>query len=139
MRLKGDDVTDFLKQFFSWWNGQTWGLRLYTWRKGEFVGEDEFGNRYFRAPSALPRSIAERRWVVYKGYAEASIIPPGWHGWMHHRDANPPGNYKPREWEKPHQPNLTGTAYAYRPPGSIVGSLKPAKVAKPDYEAWRPE
>jgi NADH:ubiquinone oxidoreductase subunit len=140
MRLKGDAVKDFLKQFFSWWNGQTWGLRLYTWRKGEFVGEDEFGNRYYKAPSALPQSIAERRWVVYNGYAEASIIPPGWHGWMHHRVDTPPAkDYKPREWEKPHQPNLTGTASAYRPPGSIVGSLKPAKVAKPDYEAWRPE
>jgi NADH:ubiquinone oxidoreductase subunit len=93
---------DFLKQIFSWWNGQTLGLRFYTWRKGEFVGEDQFGNRYYRAPSALPRSIAERRWVVYNGYAEASAIPPGWHGWMHHRDANPPAKdgYKPREWEK---------------------------------------
>jgi NADH:ubiquinone oxidoreductase subunit len=137
---KGDDVIDFLKQFFTWWNGRTLGLWLYTWRKGEFVGEDEFGNRYYRAPSALPQSIAERRWVVYNGYAEASMIPPGWHGWMHHRDAEPPAknDYKTREWEKPHQPNLTGTARAYRPPGSIIGSARP-KVAPPDYEAWRPE
>ena len=52
---------DFLKQFFTWWNSQTLGLRLYTWRKGEFVGEDEFGNRYYRAPSAIPDSIPERR------------------------------------------------------------------------------
>jgi NADH:ubiquinone oxidoreductase subunit len=44
-----------------------------------------------------------------------------------------------REWEKPHQPNLTGTARAYRPPGSIIGSARPRIVAKPDYEAWRPE
>jgi NADH:ubiquinone oxidoreductase subunit len=134
------NVINFLKQFFSWWSGQTLGLRFYTWRKGEFVGQDEFGNRYYRAPSALPQSIAERRWVVYNGYAEASAIPPGWHGWMHHRDANPPAkdSYKPREWEKPHQPNLTGTALAYRPPGSIIGSAKP-KPPKPDYEAWKPE
>ena len=34
-----------LKQFFTWWNGQTLNLRFYTWRKGEFVGEDEYGNR----------------------------------------------------------------------------------------------
>ena len=134
-------MIDFLKQFFTWWNGRTLGLALYTWRNGEFVGEDEFGNRYYRAPSALPQSIAERRWVVYNGYAEASMIPPGWHGWMHHRDAQPPttDGYKPREWEKPHQPNLTGSAQAYRPPGSIVGSARPQRVAKPDYEAWRPE
>ncbi|HTN98973.1 MAG TPA: NADH:ubiquinone oxidoreductase subunit NDUFA12, partial [Nordella sp.] len=30
-------MIDFLKQFFSWWSGQTLGLRFYTWRKGEFV------------------------------------------------------------------------------------------------------
>jgi NADH:ubiquinone oxidoreductase subunit len=77
--------------------------------------------------------------VVYNGYSEASAIPPGWHGWMHHRDAQPPsGDYRPRDWQKPHQPNLTGTAQAYRPPGSIVGSGRPA-VPAPDYQAWRPE
>ena len=62
-------VLNFLKQFFTWWNGQTLGLRWYTARKGEFVGEDEFGNKYYRAPSALPESIPERRWVVYKSQA----------------------------------------------------------------------
>src|SRR5205823_9960218 len=72
----------FLKQFFTWWNSETLGLRFFTWRKGEFVGEDEFGNRYYRAPSAIPDSIPERRWVVYNGYAEGSTVPPGWHGWM---------------------------------------------------------
>ncbi|TMJ39431.1 MAG: NADH:ubiquinone oxidoreductase subunit NDUFA12, partial [Alphaproteobacteria bacterium] len=41
-------MINFLKQFFSWWNGQTLGLRFYTWRKGEFVGQDEFGNLYYR-------------------------------------------------------------------------------------------
>ena len=29
-------------------------------------------------------------------------------------------NYVPREWQKPHQPNLTGTPAAYRPKGSIL-------------------
>ena len=131
---------DFLKQFFTWWNSQTLGLRLYTWRKGEFVGEDEFGNRYYRAPSAIPDSIPERRWVVYKGYAESSIIPPGWHGWIHHRAKDPPSrtDYHPREWEKPHTPNLTGTPLAYHPPGSIAGNRRPLPP-KPGYEAWKPE
>jgi NADH:ubiquinone oxidoreductase subunit len=138
--MEGGGVFDFLKQFFTWWNGQTLGLRYYTWRKGEFVGEDELGNRYFRARSALPQSIPERRWVVYNGYAEGSAVPPGWHGWIHHRVDDPPksGDYKPREWEKPHDLNLTGTPRAYRPPGSIVGSRRPLPP-KPDYEAWKPE
>jgi NADH:ubiquinone oxidoreductase subunit len=133
-------VWEFLKQFFTWWNGQTLGTRFYTWRNGEFVGEDEFGNRYYRAPSAIPDSISEHRWVIYNGYAEASAIPPGWYGWMHHRTDVPPSRepYSRREWEKPHCPNLTGTPGAYHPPGSIVGPGRPS-AARPEYEAWKPE
>ncbi len=101
-----------LKQFFTWWNGATWNTRFYTWRKGEFVGQDQYGNRYYRAKSAIPDSIPERRWVIYSGYSEASQVPPGWHGWIHHRVDNPPkdGDYRPREWEKPHHENFTGTS-----------------------------
>ena len=130
----------FLKQLFTWWNGQTLNTRFYTWRKGELVGTDQAGNRYYRAKSALPESIPERRWVVYNGYSEASAVPPGWHGWMHHRVDQPPkdGDYKPREWEKPHHVNQTGTAKAYLPPGSIVSGGKPAARAA-DYSAWKPE
>jgi NADH:ubiquinone oxidoreductase subunit len=130
----------FLKQLFTWWNGQTLNLRFFTWRKGEFVGADEAGNRYYRSPSAIPGSIAERRWVVYAGYAEASAVPPGWHGWMHHRVNEPPveGHYRPHEWEKPHNPNLTGTSLAYHPPGSIAPGHRPSPPP-PDYQAWKPD
>ena len=130
----------FLKQLFTWWNGQTLNTRFYTWWKGEHVGTDEYGNLYYRAPSAVPDSIAERRWVIYNGYSEGSSVPPGWHGWIHHRIDTPPSpeNYASREWEKPHIPNLTGTAHAYRPPGSILRGAKPAP-AEPDYHAWTPD
>ena len=129
-----------VKQFFTWWNGATWATRFYTWRKGEFVGQDQSGNKYYRAKSELPQSIPERRWVVYAGYSEASQIPPGWHGWMHHRVATPPSqqDYKAREWQLPHQENLTGTAAAYHPPGSIALGGKPSKTVA-DYQAWKPE
>ena len=52
----------------------------------------------------------------------------------------PPGKdtEQPRAWQKPHQANATGTAMAYRPPGSIARGLKPA-AADPGYQAWRPE
>ena len=133
-------MMQFLKQLFTWWNGQTLNTRFFTWRNGEKVGQDEFGNVYYRAKSAIPDSIAERRWVIYSGYSEASSIPPGWHGWMHHRVDTLPSaeNYVPSDWQKPHQPNHTGTAQAYRPPGSIVGSRRPEAPA-PDYKAWKPE
>jgi NADH:ubiquinone oxidoreductase subunit len=129
-----------LKQFFTWWNGATWATKFYTWRKGEAVGKDELGNTYYRAPSAIPDSIPERRWVIYANYSEASQVPPGWHGWLHHRVDTLPqdDNYKPREWEQPHQENMTGSSRAYRPPGSIATGGRPVRAA-PDYQAWKPE
>ena len=80
-----------------------------------------------------------RRWVIYNGVAEASSIPPGWHGWMHHRVDVAPSqeNYKPRAWQKPHEANLTGSAAAYRPKGSLAhGSHRPQVTG--DYDAWTP-
>ena len=121
----------FLLLIFTWWNGATFGTRLWTWWRGEFVGEDEFGNRYYRERNGRKRS------VIYNGVAEASRIPPGWHAWMHYRSDHPPGPYKPHEWEKPYEPNLTGTAHAYRPPGSIL-HRHPQTPARPDYEPWMP-
>src|SRR6202165_2808192 len=60
-------------------------------------------------------SRSERRCVIYNGYAEATRVPPSWHGWMHHTVDVPPTEeaYTPREWEKPHLPNLTGAPLGY--------------------------
>jgi len=38
----------WLIQFFTWWNGETLNTRFYTWRHGDVVGRDEFGNVYYR-------------------------------------------------------------------------------------------
>ncbi|HSM41477.1 MAG TPA: NADH:ubiquinone oxidoreductase subunit NDUFA12 [Afifellaceae bacterium] len=123
----------FLLQIFTWWNSQTMGTRVHTWRKGELVGEDDAGNRYYRERNG------SRRWVIYNGLAEASKIPPGWHGWIHYRTDVPPTDesYQPKDWQKPHQENLTGTAGAYFPPGSLVTPEKRPEVTG-DYEAWTP-
>lgn len=77
--------------------------------------------------------------MIYNGYAEASAIPAGWHGWMHHRtDVSPADEkYVAREWQKPHRPNPTGTANAYRPQGSIAGTGARPRVTG-DYDAWTP-
>ncbi len=82
----------FLLRFFTWWNGQTFGTQFWTWRHGELVGEDEFGNRYFRTKGGRidPVLHFERRWVIYNGVAEASTVPPSWHGWLHHTVDIPP-------------------------------------------------
>ena len=85
-------MKSFLLKLFTWWNSQTFGTQFWTWMYGEAVGEDEFGNRYYRTRGGkIDRGLGfERRWVIYNGYAEASTIPPSWHGWMHHTVDTPP-------------------------------------------------
>ena len=124
----------FLLQIFTWWHGQTVGTRFYTWRRGKRVGEDEFGNVYYRDPRT------DRRWVIYNGLADPSAIPASWHGWMHHTVDEPPteDEYEKRDWEVPHQANMTGTWAAYRPDGSILTPQSRPK-ATGDYDAWSPE
>jgi NADH:ubiquinone oxidoreductase subunit len=132
-------MKDFLTLFFTWWNGETFGTRFFTRRHGVRVGADEFGNVYYRSRTIDPTLGFERRWVIYNGLAEASRIPPGWYGWMHHNVDVPPTEveYKPRDWEKPHRPNLTGTPRAYRPKGSMLSTGK-RPSATGDYKAWTP-
>jgi NADH:ubiquinone oxidoreductase subunit len=130
-------MSKYLLQFFTWWNGQTLGTRFHTWRFGTQVGEDETGNVYYQG--GTDSEGRTRRWVIYKDYAEASAIPPGWHGWMHHRTDTAPSQeqYVARDWQKPHQPNLTGSPAAYRPKGSMANSGARSK-ATGDYDAWTP-
>lgn len=112
--------------------------RIYTALYGKKVGEDVFGNSYF-VEKKTAKSQRAKRWVLYKGKAEASKIPPQWHGWLHYTLDVPPSqkNTQPYLWEKPHLPNLTGTTGAYLPPGHIAkGALRAASSA--DYEAWKP-
>ena len=130
-----------LKRLLTWWHGATPGILFTIGRRGVFVGEDEFGNRYYQAKDARDSYDGRlRRWVTYKGYAEASKVPPDWHGWLHHTFAEPPtvAPLLRRRWEKEHLPNLSGTQYAWRPKGSIVrGGERPPATG--DYEAWTPE
>lgn len=131
----------FIIQFFTWWNGQTLGTRFFTWRKGERVGADEFGNTYYRTRGrAKDKALGyERRWVIYNGEADASMIPPGWHGWLHHRAETPPSeeSYEKRDWEMPHEGNPTGTANAYRPQGSVLRPGAPSAAGE-TYQPWTP-
>ncbi len=131
----------WLIQIFTWWNGQTLNTRFHTWRFGERVGTDEFGNIYYRTKGgAIDGALGyQRRWVIYAGQSEASQTPPGWYGWLHYTVDTPPTeeNYQPLEWQLPYQPNLTGTPGAYRPSGSTLReAARPAATG--DYKAWRP-
>ncbi len=128
-------MKQFFAEIFIWWHKQTFGIRVRTMFKGEFVGTDELGNDYYHH-----KKNDKQRWVIYNGPAEASAIAPGWHGWIHNRVDRAPtkDNYKPYSWQKPHQPNMSGTANAYRPQGSLLKSGKRAKVSA-DYDAWSPK
>ena len=126
-------------EIFIWWGGNTWGNRWTTWRQGDLVGQDAEGNSYYTQRTGIGPLGVPRRWVVFKNEAEASKIPPEWHGWMHHTVDTPPTGqkYEPKPWQKPHRPNMTGTSQAYRPAGSLLASGKRAASAS-DYEPWKP-
>jgi NADH:ubiquinone oxidoreductase subunit len=134
-------MKSFLLRFFTWWNGQTFGTQFWTWLYGEFVGDDEFGNRYYRTKGGKIDPVLgfERRWVIYNGVAEASAVPPSWHGWLHHTVDEPPTRETvvARPWWKPHRRNLTGTPAAHRPAGSTLAHGRRPK-ATGDYKAWTP-
>ncbi|NJR13788.1 MAG: hypothetical protein HC779_05890 [Phyllobacteriaceae bacterium] len=87
----------------------------------------------------LERPDAPRRWVIYNGSNDASRVPPEWHGWLHRTVVEPPTVVAPqvKPWQKPHLPNLTGSAQAYRPPGHTLKGGHRAKGTG-DYEPWVP-
>lgn len=134
--------------------------RIYTAFFGEQVGSDAFGNRYYRRKmksTSYDKRAHEKRWVVYTKVkkplwmlpllpasnrldnAEPSKVPAEWHGWLHYTMDRPPTERTVlhHQWEKPHQPNLTGTQGAYLPSGHIAeGGQRAASTS--DYQAWKP-
>jgi len=123
-----------LKNFFTWWDGATWGTALFTWRNGVRVGSDSAGNVYYQAKQG------RRRWVIYNGSNDASRIPPDWYAWMHHLIDGLPDEALPPapKFLKPPKPNMTGTPEAYRPAGALERGGHRA-AAGGDYQAWTPD
>lgn len=119
-------------RLFTWWDSQTLNTQFYTWRKGVKVGEDAEGNVFYQTRDG------KRRWVIYKGEAEASRVSPDWHGWLHMTFDEPPTKapLTHRAWAREHQANPTGTPAAYAPAGS---QRQAAPASRRDYEAWTPE
>ena len=122
-------MINIFKQIFTWWNRQTLGTFIYTLFSGKFVGEDEFGNKYYSD------SKEKKRWVIYKNRVESSKIPPNWHSWIHFQRINKPSlNTDKFPWQKQHEENLTGTIRAHKPDGSM---LNDAKKDMKKYETWK--
>lgn len=116
------------------------GTRLFTLMRGQLVGTDGFGNRYYHEkPGDHDDGARRKRWVLYAGEPEASAVPPEWHAWLHRITDRPPSEapLPSQPWEKPHEANPTGTESAYLPSGSLhAAGTRPHATG--DYEAWRP-
>ena len=130
-----------MKRFFDYFLGVqsplTFLMRLWTY--GDYVGVDQFGNKYYRG-KARKNYNHERRWVNYaSGNVEASEVPAEFHGWLHHQTNDFPKEKSGyiKAWQKPHTANLTGTTLAYRPDGHQLAKGQRNR-ATGDYEAWTP-
>lgn len=125
---------------WKWLHANALGTYLLTRRKGELVGQDELGNRYYRERGAKDWRT-ERRWVVFADGTDidGSLVPPGWHGWLNHAREKAPSEapLTVKRWEKEHLPNLSGSPQAYVPPGHERRGGQRQR-ATGDYEPWRP-
>lgn len=114
----------------------TIGTRLFTWAKGQLVGTDSQGNRYYVEKKPVP-GHRTRRWVLYNGPVDPTRVPPEWHAWLHYTVEEPLEAAADKPWIKEHQPNRTGTPDAYLPTGhDLRGGQR--QRATGDYEAWQP-
>lgn len=114
------------------------GTKIFTWLYGRYVGQDEFGNKYYCNSNDFKNKIF-KRWVIFNNKdIEASNIPPHWHAWLHKSVDNPPINYKHRYfWQIDHKPNMTGTKKAYYP-NSYPLSKNYKYDDNKEYESWTP-
>lgn len=130
----------FLKKFFTWWHGATFGTALFTSRRGRLIGTDDQGNKYYVDKKNQSLNGKVRRWVIYDGDVEASRVPPEWHAWLHYTVDTPPSVAMPErhDWEQPHQVNMTGTSKAHKPKGSLLDDV-PEAAEGVGYQAWIPK
>nr|XP_018908911.1 PREDICTED: probable NADH dehydrogenase [ubiquinone] 1 alpha subcomplex subunit 12 [Bemisia tabaci] len=99
---------------------------------GELVGEDKFGNKYYKNDYYF---YGRNRWVEYNDKVwldyDGSQVCPEWYGWLHYKT-----DYLPHEdpgrpvypWMQDHTQNLSGTRQQYIP----------YTTTKPKIEAWVP-
>ena len=125
----------FWSKIFTWWDGATVGTALFTRLNGDEVGRDDKGNVYYASAGKNAR-----RWVIYNGNNDGSRVPPEWQAWLRATIADLPEKAMPprRSFQKPAEPNLTGTLAAFRPDGALgSGRIRPASTG--DYQPWIPE
>ena len=107
-----------------------------TWLRGTPCRRRiRFGNRYYQEQG---RQAAAG--FIYNGTVEASRVPAGvaWMAAPHlSRAADGEAACGAAPWQLNHLPNMTGTAGAQRPQGSLAAAAQ-RPAAAGDYEAWMP-
>jgi NADH:ubiquinone oxidoreductase subunit len=104
-----------------------------------FIGEDEYGNRYYENRSA---SYMRDRWCEYRDpkNADPAFMPPEWHAWLHHFVDDPPvsekGKWTRPGFVKPPHPNYSGTSLAYAPRNSPRSPAYVGHLATSAVESW---
>ncbi len=103
------------------------GTEFYTIFFGKLQGKDYFGNKYYQHKSK------NKRWVIYKGYEEATKTPPEWDAWLRYVVANPPKKSGKKDGNTNHHiPNITGTKY--------TNTLYKEFESRPKkYSSWKPK
>ncbi len=104
------------------------GTDLYTIFFGKYQGKDYFGNKYYQ------HKTKKKRWVIYKGFEEASKVPAKWDAWLRYVSQNTPEskNSKEKTNDSNHIPNTTGTKYTNT-------LYKEFEQRSKRYSSWKPE
>lgn len=115
------------------------GSWLYTKFFGVYVGQDQFGNKYYEGKKHSRTFGRKPRWVYYNGEPEPTKVSSKYFNWLHFQtDIFPESSKHKYDWEIEHEINLTGTSKAYYPKGHILSGAKRDKAIG-DYESWKPE
>jgi len=122
-----------------------------TFRKGNYVGTDYNGNKYYEDKSA---PYGRTRWVEYptpggvwviEQKYDGSMVSPEWHGWLHYTH-DKTGPQMVAEFEKPFKqshiinqsmlrPEFGFENGFHQPPGSIGQQIARGRVG-PKYESY---
>ena len=112
-------------------------MRLVTSLTGRLVGKDAAGNVYYEAKRTPARNCAAAAGSCTGARRRPAASRPNGTPGLHYTTDLPIPETVRRAWQKPHEPNLTGTPLGYRPPGSdYLGGKRPAATG--DYESWTP-
>ncbi len=119
-----------MKELFTWWNGQTFGTRLWTYFNGIPAGKDSQGNKYFHNKKDT------KRWVIYAEEVESTHVNPEWNNWLRFTSKEKTSELEKYKWQKDHLSNQTGTQYAYDPEKNNTNDS--FKKSNDDYIKWSP-